>query len=767
MTDKPRLSIHRRWAHLLLAAAVVVYGVVGFPALPGSDVNYAIAQDECDAECWAILKYLTEQGLSQQDIIDLGNSGIEPDPDTPDFTPDPEPEPEPPASDPDPEPEPEPPVSDPDPGTSQPSCQYGGVWPNCEPATPSTVTNQTCWELGLGGAQCQTLQGKKVSGTGCDIYSTSEFCERFIGYETRKLASELGLIDPPPLPACYNSIHTDNCEKLVNVGINEDLLDGQAANPTSFDEARQLAQSVCGKSLIVCDWGEMNEAWQQATKDIEHNDQNIDRGTQAWVMCRAYGGGRHCSKSTPEERQSMIQWMCSNKYTTTFVEDGCSASPDQVLSNFGWTDPMTHGQSWTFNARVLRKVGYTPPFGHSTPAVPPPDSPCINGMTLMSAHVADDDNGCRPPRCDFGRAADGWCSPPASTEPPIVHIDGEAVNEYAGSATFRLALSHATSQKVSVTVSTSDGTATAGSDYSAVNQRVTFGSRATTDEVTVPIFNDRIYEPDETFMLSLSSPSSNAELSTDPQAEATIVNDDERPYGTPGNVRVDCSVKNDAFEITGSWGPVSGASSYIYQIHYEEYDPANLYGPTLVGGKRITRVRGILTRTFVARSDNTSDFRYGHSGAGVYIVLIWAANNAGSNFTEVPAEVSVQCLPDVGFVATEMTVDEGESIHVEATLNASPADTASVRFNTSGASPSVSFTSCSQGAKFYVSGTEFTFTATTSASITLHACDDIDAFDETVTLTLTTTGISGLNLGSSTAVVLTIQDDETAPEFLS
>ena len=40
--------------------------------------------------------------------------------------------------------------------------------------------------------------------------------------------------------------------------------------------------------------------------------------------------------------------------------------------------------------------------------------------------------------------------------------------------------------------------------------------------VSVRITNDTRDEPDETFMLSMSNPSSNAELSTSPQAEASL-----------------------------------------------------------------------------------------------------------------------------------------------------------------------------------------------------------------------------------------------------
>ena len=36
MTDNPRLSTGRRWAQLALALSVILYGVVGFPGVPGT-----------------------------------------------------------------------------------------------------------------------------------------------------------------------------------------------------------------------------------------------------------------------------------------------------------------------------------------------------------------------------------------------------------------------------------------------------------------------------------------------------------------------------------------------------------------------------------------------------------------------------------------------------------------------------------------------------------------------------------------------------------
>ena len=88
-----------------------------------------------------------------------------------------------------------------------------------------------------------------------------------------------------------------------------------------------------------------------------------------------------------------------------------------------------------------------------------------------------------------------------------------------------------------------------------------------------------------------------------------------------------------------------------------------------------------------------------------------------------------------------------------------PNGTAAVLFSTSGGIGGTG--SCFNGANFSVDQSSFVFTNATTASITLYACDDTDTIDETVRLVLTTTGITGLQLGSPTTVVVTITDDDT------
>jgi chitinase len=74
-----------------------------------------------------------------------------------------------------------------------------------------------------------------------------------------------------------------------------------------------------------------------------------------------------------------------------------------------------------------------------------------------------------------------------------------------------------------VRISTGNGTATAGSDYTAlVNRLVTFPAGVVAVDVSVDIFNDAAVEGDETFAVALSAPTG-AALGTQKAALVTIV----------------------------------------------------------------------------------------------------------------------------------------------------------------------------------------------------------------------------------------------------
>lgn len=98
------------------------------------------------------------------------------------------------------------------------------------------------------------------------------------------------------------------------------------------------------------------------------------------------------------------------------------------------------------------------------------------------------------------------------------------------SVTVKLSKSDRT-KTISASYVTQDGTAAAGSDYTAVGGTVTFAPGTTTRTVSVPISGDTTLEPNESFLLLLSNPV-NAVIS-DGNATCTISNDEAAPSNVP------------------------------------------------------------------------------------------------------------------------------------------------------------------------------------------------------------------------------------------
>ena len=100
--------------------------------------------------------------------------------------------------------------------------------------------------------------------------------------------------------------------------------------------------------------------------------------------------------------------------------------------------------------------------------------------------------------------------------------------ESAGSVAFTVTLGAGSAREVTVSYATSDGTATAGADYTAGSGTLTFRpDEALTQTISVPILPDDLDEADETFTLALSDPV-NASAADDASATVTITDDDER-----------------------------------------------------------------------------------------------------------------------------------------------------------------------------------------------------------------------------------------------
>jgi hypothetical protein len=124
---------------------------------------------------------------------------------------------------------------------------------------------------------------------------------------------------------------------------------------------------------------------------------------------------------------------------------------------------------------------------------------------------------------------------------PEISIEDVRVNEGASSATFVLRLSSTAPGPVEVFYETQPGTAAAPEDYTSQSGKAFIATGQTSTSVVVPVVNDSVLEPDETFVLALSN-ESGAYLQR-ASATCTILNDDKSgcrarvPSGTERGVR--------------------------------------------------------------------------------------------------------------------------------------------------------------------------------------------------------------------------------------
>ena len=123
-----------------------------------------------------------------------------------------------------------------------------------------------------------------------------------------------------------------------------------------------------------------------------------------------------------------------------------------------------------------------------------------------------------------------WTNSAAASGPALAVADATVSEPSEGSTAnlaFTVTLDPASSEQVTVDYATSDGTAAAGSDYTATSGTLTFAAGETSKTVSVPVLADGHDDGGETLTLTLSN-ASGARI-TDAAATGTITNDGHIP----------------------------------------------------------------------------------------------------------------------------------------------------------------------------------------------------------------------------------------------
>ena len=134
--------------------------------------------------------------------------------------------------------------------------------------------------------------------------------------------------------------------------------------------------------------------------------------------------------------------------------------------------------------------------------------------------------------------------PPAAGSPGTLQFSAAAysVAESAGTATITATRTGGSTGAVGVSYATSNGSATAGSDYTAASGALSWANGdAANKTFTVTIINDTAVEGAETVNLTLSNPTGGATLGSPATATLTITDDDTAPFND------DLAVLSDEF----------------------------------------------------------------------------------------------------------------------------------------------------------------------------------------------------------------------------
>lgn len=361
------------------------------------------------------------------------------------------------------------------------------------------------------------------------------------------------------------------------------------------------------------------------------------------------------------------------------------------------------------------------------------------------------------PRQHIARLHGGTIAGPGSFEFVSAQF---TVEETTPNAVITVRRRGGTSGQASVSFATSDGTATAGSDYVGTNGTLVFPAGETFLSFTIPIIDDFSLESDETVQLTLFNPTGGATLGPQPIATLTILSDDSALRFSAPTYHFNENVINQVAILTVVR---VGSSLGVVSVDF-----ATLTNGTATPGVDFTPANGTLefadgetnkTFTFAILNDTLVE---GDETVNVRLT------NPGGAFLLAPSEATVTIVDDefaggnVAFAAASFSVAEnGVSATITVIRTNGNTGAITVDFATGGgtATPGLDYTPTSGTLVFGDGETTKTFTV-------LVLEDTLVEGNETVLLTLfNPTG--GATIVGPPTVALTILDNDVSLIFSS
>jgi hypothetical protein len=328
------------------------------------------------------------------------------------------------------------------------------------------------------------------------------------------------------------------------------------------------------------------------------------------------------------------------------------------------------------------------------------------------------------------------------------------VSENGGRATISVQRAGDTSASATVQFATSDGSATAGADYTATSGTLTFAPGQITRTFTIPILPDALCDGDETVNLTLSNPGGGSVLGTRRTATLTILDPGACINFSAATYHV-LENHGPALITVARSGPATGlvtvqfATSNGTAIAPADYTPVSRTLTFAPGVRLVTVSIPIVNDTIIE---------------GPETVNLALSNVQGSAVLGDERSTALLTIDDddlggqIQFSAVAYTVSEASAVAtITLVRTGGVAGPVTVDFATSdGPSPTAT------------AGTDYTATATTvtfnagvaTRTVTVPILNDtLDEPNEKITLTLSNPG-GGATLGPRSSAVLTIVDND-------
>ena len=330
--------------------------------------------------------------------------------------------------------------------------------------------------------------------------------------------------------------------------------------------------------------------------------------------------------------------------------------------------------------------------------------------------------------------------------------DASATEADDATVDFAVTLSRASSADVTVDYATSDGTATAGEDYTDTSGTLTFAAGETAKTVAVPVMDDATDEDDETLTLTLTNASGGGVSLQDATATGTIADDDEAPAEplTASFEDVPSSHDESAFTFALRFSEEFSLSRTTLQDHALEVTNGELTG---------------LSRQQTGKNQAWDVTITPNGDADVTITLVATTDCTATGAVctgdnrPLSASVSATVVGPLSLSVADASATEADDATVDFTVTLSRASSSAVTVDYA-----TSDGSATAGADYTSTSGTLTFAAgETAKTVSVPVLDDATDEDaETLTLTLSGASGGGVSLDDGTATG-TIADDDEAP----